>query len=257
MELIDPKKKSQFIIKFLRQAFKQAKFSKAVIALSGGVDSSVSCALTVRAVGKNNVFPVLLPYDMLNSQGEIDAIKVIGALDIPQGNITNINIRKAVDDFIKIDPAMDVIRKGNIMARTRMTILFDQAKKRKALVVGTENRSEYLLGYFTRFGDEASDIEPLLGLYKTQIFELARFLNIPKSILIKKPTAGLWEDQTDEGEFGFTYEQADRILYYRFDKNLSLRDMVAKGLEEKTIAKVLQFVNKNDFKHRLPFSIKQ
>ncbi|MBI2195515.1 MAG: NAD+ synthase [Candidatus Levybacteria bacterium] len=253
MKHINPRETSEAIVEFIKYIFKKAKFSQAVIALSGGIDSSVSCTLAVRALGKENVFPVLLPYSKLNSQGVTDALKVIDILRIPKKNITQINIQDFVDNIIKADYKMDLIRKGNIMARVRMIFLFDQAKKRKVLVIGTENKTEHLLGYFTRFGDEASDIEPLRNLYKTQIYELAKILNLPESILTKKPTAGLWENQTDEGEFGFTYEQADEVLYYYFDKKMSLPDIVAKGLEKEIVTKVLQFARKNDFKHNLPF----
>ncbi|MEX2007398.1 MAG: NAD+ synthase [Candidatus Levyibacteriota bacterium] len=254
MKHINSKETSEKIIDFMKRVFKKAKFSQAVIALSGGIDSSVSCTLAVRALGKENVFPVLLPYGELNSQGVTDAFKIIDMLRIPKKNITQVNIQDFVDNIIKTDYKMDLIRKGNIMARTRMIILFDQAKKRKALVIGTENKTEHLLGYFTRFGDEASDIEPLFNLYKTQIYELANFLNIPKSILTKKPTAGLWENQTDEEEFGFTYREADEILYLYFDKKLSSSNIIKKGFEKDTVAKVLQFAKKNEFKHNLPFA---
>ena len=253
MKQINPEETCEILIEFIKQAFEKTKFYHAVIAMSGGLDSSVSCVLTVRALGKENVFPVLLPYGELNSQGVTDALKVVDILRIPKKNITKINIQDFVDNVIKTDYIMDLVRKGNIMARARMILLFDQAKKRKALVIGTENKTEHLLGYFTRFGDEASDIEPLRNLYKTQVYELAKFLNLPKSILTKKPTAGLWENQTDEGEFGFTYEQADKILCYYFDNKLSLQDIVAKGLKKDTVTKVIQFAKKNDFKHNLPF----
>jgi|SRR3989344_9237577 len=256
MKPINSKKISQTIVKFIKNTFKRESFTNAVIALSGGVDSSVSCALTIRALGKKNVFPILLPYGKLNLQGVTDALKLIDALGIPKRNVIQADIKAPVDEIIKIDSQMDVVRKGNIMARARMIFIFDQAKKRKALVVGTENKSEHLLGYFTRFGDEASDIEPIRSLYKTHVYQLARFLNLPDSILTKIPTAGLWENQTDENEFGFTYKEADQILYYYFEKKSSLQDIIAQGFKRNTVLKVLKFVKKNAFKHKLPFIAK-
>lgn len=253
MENINPEKTAQYLVKFLRQAFEISQFSYAVIALSGGIDSSLSLALTVKALGQDKVFPILLPYGKLNDQGITDALKVIEALNIPKDHITKFNIRAPVDKIAGNDPKMDMLRKGNIMARVRMIFLFDQANKRKALVVGTENKSEHLLGYFTRFGDAASDIEPLRSLYKIQIYRLAKFMNLPKSVLTKQPTAGLWENQTDEGEFGFSYKDADKILYYYFDEKLSEEKIIGKGLTKITVGKVLQFVRKNNFKHKLPF----
>ncbi len=253
MKKLDSKKTVKNIVASLKKVFCQSGFSRAVIALSGGIDSGLSCGLTVRALGKNNVFPILLPYGQLNLPGLADALKLIDLLGIPKKNVVKIDIKSYVDEIIKIDPQMDHVRKGNVMARVRMIFIFDQAKKRKALVVGTENKSEHLLGYFTRFGDEASDIEPIRSLYKTHVYQLAKFLNLPEVILTKNPTAGLWENQTDEKEFGFTYKEADQILYYRFDKKLSLQNIIARGLKKATILRVLQFAKRNDFKHKLPF----
>lgn len=255
MKNINPEKTEQIIIKFIKQTFGKAEFSSAVIALSGGIDSSVAFALTVIALGKDNVFPVLLPYGELNDQGTADALEIINKFGVSKKNTIQINIKKTVDEIAQNDPAMDMIRKGNIMARVRMTFVFDQAKKRKGLVVGTENKSEHLLGYFTRFGDEASDIEPLRNLYKTEIYQLAKFMHLPTSIITKQPTAGLWKNQTDEKEFGFSYKDADKILYYYFDKKLSEDKIIKKGLEKTTVEKVLQFVQKNNFKHHLPFTV--
>ncbi len=237
---------------FLKKAFAKAGFTKAVVALSGGVDSATSCTLVVRALGRENVYPILLPYGQLNHQGVVDARAVIEKLEIPEANVSEIDIKPLIDPMLALDPAIDNIRKGNTMARMRMIVLFDQAKKRNALVVGTENRSEHLLGYFTRFGDEASDIEPLRNLYKTQVYQLATYLGLPQQILTKKPTAGLWEGQTDEGEFGFTYKEADQILAMLFDEKKSVEEVVAQGFSRETVKKVQARVAANSFKHNLP-----
>ncbi|MBI3576417.1 NAD(+) synthase, partial [Candidatus Gottesmanbacteria bacterium] len=197
---IDSQRVTEQLTKFIKDAFKRANFFRAVIALSGGVDSATSCALAVRALGAGSVYPVLLPYGTFNPQGMRDAETIIKALGVARENVIRIDIKPMVDPLIRLDSSIDNIRKGNIMARVRMTALFDQAKKQKALVVGTENKSERLLGYFTRFGDSASDIEPLANLYKTQVFKLAKYLGIPESIITKPPTAGLWKGQTDEGD---------------------------------------------------------
>jgi len=240
------------IVVFLSNAFKNAAFSRAVIAASGGVDSSTSLALTVRALGTDNVFPVLLPYGDLNTQGVGDARSVITFLRIPLGNVTRIDITSVVNSVLTAEPTTDDVRRGNVMARTRMMVLFDQAKKRNALVVGTENRSEHLLGYFTRFGDEASDIEPLRNLYKTQVYVLAEYLGIPNNILTKAPTAGLWTGQTDEGEFGFTYKEADEILFLLYDEKKSVSEIVKQGIRREIVEKVMARVKKNSFKHHIP-----
>ena len=240
------------LIHFIKNSFGKAGFERAVIAMSGGVDSSTSAALAVQALGANYVYPLLLPHGNLNTGAVVDARGMINALGIPQKNITQINIQPLVDPIISLDPKMDQIRRGNIMARVRMIVIFDNAKKRNALVVGTENKTEHLLGYFTRFGDEGSDIEPLRTLYKTQVYELARFLKLPEQVLTKTPTAGLWEGQTDEGEFGFTYKEADEILSLVVDQRQSVDAVVAKGLERETVEKVIKRMKENEFKHNLP-----
>ncbi|MBI4065079.1 NAD+ synthase [Candidatus Gottesmanbacteria bacterium] len=252
MMSIDSKKVSQKLIEFIKAACKKAGFSRAVIALSGGVDSSTSLALSVQALGKDNVFPLLLPYGDLNPQGVVDANLLIDKYDLAKSHVFSINIKSFVDPMLALDAPMDNVRQGNIMARTRMILLFDEAKKQNALVIGTENKTEHLLGYFTRFGDSASDIEPLRNLYKTQVYELAKHLGIPEQILNKKPTAGLWEGQTDEGEFGFTYKDADEILLQLFDEKKIVEDIVASGFDRSLVEKVQSWVSKNSFKHNLP-----
>lgn len=252
MKAIDQDKTVNELIVFISSSFKKDGFKQAVIALSGGVDSSTSAALAVNALGATNVYPLLLPYASLNSIGVEDTKAVIKFLGIPSKNITQINIAPLVDPIIGLDPEMDNIRRGNIMARVRMITLFDGAKKRNALVIGTENKSEHLLGYYTRFGDEGSDIEPLRNLYKTQVYELATFLKLPDIILTKAPTAGLWEGQTDEEEFGFTYSQADQILSLVVDEKQSVEQVVNLGFDRNVIDAVLKRMKANEFKHRLP-----
>ncbi len=147
---------------------------------------------------------------------------------------------------------LDKVRMGNFMARARMMVLFDRAKMLNALVLGTENKSEHYLGYYTRFGDEASDIEPLRNLYKTEVFHLAKHLAIPEEIQEATPTAGLWVGQTDEGQFGFTYKAADEILYGLYEARLSPQELAERGLDRQTIDDVQAWVERMAFKHELP-----
>lgn len=252
MKPLNPAQTTDELVSFLKTSFHRAGFSNAVIALSGGLDSTVSCILAVRALGADHVYPVLLPYGSLSTQATLDAMNVIELLKISPTHVARVDIKPILDPLTAKEFGMDNIRKGNLMARARMMILFDHAKKRNALVVGTENKSEYLLGYFTRFGDEASDMEPLRNLYKTQVYDLAKYLGVPEAILTKKPTAGLWEGQTDEGEFGFTYQDADEILSLSFDGKKSVDDIVAAGFSKDVVGRVLSRARANDFKHRLP-----
>ncbi|OGG15666.1 hypothetical protein A3D77_01405 [Candidatus Gottesmanbacteria bacterium RIFCSPHIGHO2_02_FULL_39_11] len=249
---IDSKLIYEKIIKFISSSFKKSGFSQAVIGLSGGIDSAVSLTLAAQALEKENIYPYILPFGDLNSIGVEDAKLLINHLTIPFDHLTIINIKPLVDPIISLDNSIDDIRKGNIMARMRMILLMDAAKKRNALVVGTENKTEHVLGYYTRFGDEASDVEPIQSLYKTQVRELATYLGIPKKIIAASPTAGLWEGQTDEGEFGFTYEEADQILYLKFEKHLSEEEIVKKRFKREVVGKVLGRVKVNEFKKNLP-----
>ncbi|MBU1326580.1 NAD+ synthase [Patescibacteria group bacterium] len=237
---------------FLKASFQKEGFGDAVIALSGGVDSAVSSILAARALGPDHVFPLLLPYGALNKDPEKDALSVVAVARIQRANISRIYIEQLVDAVCALDPSMDKVRRGNIMARVRMTLLFDAAKRRKALVVGTENKSEYLLGYYTRFGDEASDIEPLRNIYKTQVYQLARHLGVPQQILLKRPSAGLWEGQTDEGEFGFSYQDADEVLHQLYDEKNSTEQILKSGINKEALEKISNWMERNSFKHRVP-----
>ena len=255
MKPIDTNKEKEKIVGFIAQTFKNAGFLDAVIGLSGGVDSAVSCVLATQALEVDHIYPILLPCGVLSTQGVLDAMKLIEKLHIPFSHVTRIDIKPAVDMIVKSDPMMDRIRRGNIMARARMTYLFDQAKKHHALVVGTENKSEYLLGYYTRFGDEASDVEPLRHLYKTQVYELAKTVHIPEEIIHRPPSADLWPEQTDEGELGFTYKEADEILSMVRDGKKTLEEIINSGYKKETAEKVIQRARQNDFKHRLPMAL--
>ena len=242
------------IIVFLKKTFDAVGFKTAVVAVSGGVDSAVSLSLVQLALGEDNVYPILLPYSSLNTQGVLDGMELINKLHIPLTHVIRVDIKPAVDMIVgKEVLGMDNVRKGNIMARVRMVYLFDQAKKRNALVVGTENKSEHLLGYFTRFGDSASDVEPMSHLYKTQVIELAQALGVPQSIITKPPSAGLWPEQTDEKEFGFSYKEADQMLSLLYDKKMTIEEVVASGFERGLVERIEARVAQNSFKHQTPY----
>lgn len=250
---IDPAKTEGQITLFLQKTREKTGFKHLVIGVSGGIDSAVSLFLAVKAYGADFIHPVLLPFGDLYSEGFKNAESVVQKTGIKEENVIKIDIKNAVESITNSDGGMDKLRKGNVMVRLRMVYLYDLSKKYRALVLGTENRTEFLLGYFTRFGDEASDIEPLRHLYKTEVRQLAEYLDIPKTIIEQKPTAGLWEGQTDEGEFGFSYREADSILNFYVDLKKSKEEIVAAGFKQKTVERVLARLSDNSFKHRLPF----
>ncbi len=259
---INPEKETQKITQFIKDTLKKQRFKKAVIALSGGVDSTTTLYLTLQALGKQNVDILLLPYGTMSDEATRDATVACEIANVSKSNIQTIDIRSAVDTLvtslnIRNNDISAGHRVGNIMARIRMIEIFDQAKKMNSLVIGTENKSEHYLGYFTRFGDEASDIEPIRHLYKTQIFELARYLGVPDKVVTKAPTAELWQGQTDEGEFGFTYTTADQILYGLVEKKLSPKQLLKSGIRQSDINRVMKRVEANQFKHHVPILLKK
>ncbi|HZU67732.1 MAG TPA: NAD+ synthase [Ktedonobacteraceae bacterium] len=250
---IDCAQTDRQISSFIRDELRTSGQHKLVIALSGGIDSAVSCALGVHAVGPENIIAVMLPYGALSEEATRDARQLTAQLRIPNENTKIIDIQPAVDTIVQQIPDINDARRGNIMARMRMIYLYDLAKKYTGLVLGTENKTEYYLGYFTRFGDEASDIEPIRQLYKTQVRQMGEYLQLPQSILTKAPSAGLWSNQTDEKEYGFTYDDADKVLYYYFDEHVPLDEIEGKsGVPREVVARVMEWVRANDFKHHAP-----
>ncbi|CAN5128582.1 NAD+ synthase [soil metagenome] len=257
MKIIDPEKKSTELIQFIKDTCTKEKRTDILIGLSGGIDSATSLTLAVKALGKDHVYPILMPYGNLSDQGTSDAWLVIDSLEIPHEHVEVIDIKPLVDSVAAYDDSINDSRRGSIMARMRMVVLYDLVKKYgyKHMVLGTENLTEHLLGYYTRFGDEASDIEPLRNLYKYQVFELAKFLKIPEQIITKSPTAGLWEGQTDEGELGFTYKDADEVLYFYFEEKLSQQQVIGKGYSEELVTQVWKWIDTAEYKDRLPYQV--
>jgi NAD+ synthase len=245
---INPQEEVNKIIAFLKLTLSEQKIDHLAIGISGGIDSATSLALALRVLKPEQITAVHLPYfdDM---DPDIKALEK--KFDI---KIEVRAIKKMTDCLIEeLDvPKDDKVRRGNVMARARMITLFDLAKEKNALVLGTENRSEYHLGYFTRFGDAASDIEPLEHMYKTQVYELAKVLEVPDSIIKKSPSANLWSSQTDEGEFGFSYQEADPVLFLFYDKKNPLWT-----IEQMTpgAKKIIEFSEKNHFKHNVPYHL--
>lgn len=234
---------------FIRSEITRVGFTKAVIALSGGVDSALSCYLAAEALGPQNVLAVRMPYRSSSSESLEHAQLVIDALGVQS---TTIPITEMVDPYFERYPEASRVRRGNVMARQRMIVLYDQSEDFRGLVVGTGNKTEILLGYTTLYGDSACAINPLGDLYKTQLRQLSRAMEIPSAIIDKAPSADLWVNQTDEGELGFTYEEVDRLLYLLIDQRYSPAECVEAGFNESFVQTVVQRIRRNHFKRVLP-----
>jgi NAD+ synthase len=246
---IDPELVRKILTEFIHSEVTRVGYSRVVINLSGGIDSAVSLMLAVEALGPRNVLAIRLPYKT-SSGDSLDHAQIL--IDQSGCSSVTIPITEITDAFISSEQGMSEIRKGNIMARARMIIAYDQSEAFKGLVIGTGNKTEILLGYTTLFGDSACALNPIGDLYKTQVRQLARALGIPELIISKPPSADLWVGQTDEGELGFTYEEVDRLLYLLVDQRYRPEECVEAGFEEMFVRQVFERIRKNQFKRVLP-----
>ena len=235
---------------FIRATVEAAGASGLVVGLSGGIDSAVAAGLAVAALGADRVRGVLMPYRSSSPASQSAAEAVAAVLGLP----TELReITPMADAFLgALDAGGDRIRAGNVMARCRMVVLYDVSARDGSLVLGTGNRTEALLGYTTLYGDNACGLNPLADLYKTEVRLLAAHLGLPESVRTKAPSADLWSDQTDEGELGFTYAEADRLLHHMIDEGLGDRQLGALGFAPDLVAKVRARVAATAFKRRLP-----
>jgi NAD+ synthase len=239
----------KILTSFLREEITRTGITHAVVGLSGGVDSALSCYLAAEALGPANVVAVRMPYQQSSPDSMQHAQLVIQATGVKS---LTIDITPMVDPLFRLTPKIDTRRKGNIMARERMIILYDQSAACDGLVVGTGNKTEILLGYTTLYGDSACALNPLGDLYKTQVRQLARAVGVPEEIVAKPPTADLWIGQTDEGELGFTYEEVDKLLYLLVDERYSPAECVQAGFKKAFVERVVEIIRRNQFKRVLP-----
>lgn len=237
-----------FLIHFLQTEVHKAGFSKAILGISGGVDSAVVAVLAQKAFG-NNFLGLMLPASTSSNASLSDATALCEKFNI---RVEKIPIGPLVDAYFNDKKEASKLRIGNFSARMRMSVLYDISAREEALVLGTGNKSEILLGYGTLFGDLACAINPIGELYKTEIFEFARFLDIPESILTKAPSADLWEGQSDEGEFGFTYAKIDKLLYAHIEEKRDQKALIEAGFEKEMVKMALERIEKNRFKGKLP-----
>ena len=241
------------LVEFLRENFKKAGFSKAVLGLSGGIDSALVAYLLRDALGKENVLAIMMPYKSSNPDSLNHAKLVVEDLKI---NAKTIEITNMIDAYFKNEKDASSLRMGNKMARERMSILFDYSSKENALVVGTSNKTEIYLGYSTQFGDSACALNPIGDLYKTNIWDLSRYLKIPNELIEKKPSADLWEGQTDEQEMGLTYKEADQVLYRMLEENKTTEEVLAEGFNKDLVDNIVRRMNRSEYKSRMPLIAK-
>lgn len=234
---------------FIREELTKFNYKKGIVGLSGGLDSSVCAFLAAKALGPKNVIGMILPYKDTFREDVEDAQSVSRRLGI---RTQIIDISPMVDAYFTRHPTRDRVRIGNKMARERMSILYDFSAKEKALILGTSNKTELLIGYGTIHGDTACAVNPLGDLYKTQIRELAAHFGIPRKILKKKPSAGLWSGQTDEGEIGLTYAEIDHILFQLVDERKPKKDVIASGFTKESVKKILDLIKNSEFKRKMP-----
>jgi NAD+ synthase len=234
---------------FIKDELSKFGFNNAILGLSGGLDSAVCAFLAVKALKPANVLTLILPYGKSSEEDVKDAEGVVKLLGL---RTEVIDIRPMVDVYFSKHPASDRILKGNKMARERMSILYDFSAREKAMILGTSNKTELLLGYGTIHGDMACGINPLGDLYKTQIRQLAEHLGVPEVIRKKTPSAGLWSGQTDEGELGLTYDIIDNILYQLVDLRKSRKDVTAMGFKKTDVDRIISLIKKSEFKRKLP-----
>jgi NAD+ synthase len=234
---------------FIGGELRKFGFRRGIVGLSGGLDSSVCAALAAGALGPRQVLGIILPYKDTSGRDVKDAELVAAQLGI---RTRLVDISPMVDAYFSRYPTKDKVRIGNKMARERMSILYDQSAREKALILGTSNKTELLLGYGTIHGDMACAINPLGDLYKTQVRALAAHLRLPPRIIRKVPTAGLWPGQTDEGEIGLTYAEIDKILYELVDERRTGDDVIARGFKRNAARKIEALIKGSEFKRKMP-----
>lgn len=237
-----------YLVKFLQDEVKKAGFSKVVLGISGGIDSAVVAILAHKAF-KDNLLGIMLPSSTSSRASLEHATELCQKFGIKTEKIP---VGPLVDTYFHDKKDASKLRIGNFSARMRMSVLYDISARENALVLGTGNKSEILLGYGTIFGDLACAINPIGELYKTEIFEFAAHLGVPHSILTKAPSADLWENQSDEDEFGFSYAQIDQVLYAHMEEGKNKEALLAAGSERALVEMTLERIANNRFKGKLP-----
>ena len=256
---IDTDVARKVIAEFIRGQLRQAGFERAVLGLSGGIDSGLVAYLVAEAIGAERLLCVLMPYRTSSPASRADAEEVVRRLGCASELV---DISPMVDGYFGADGVAaaggrealeaSALRRGNLMARMRMAVLYDRSVTWRGLVVGTGNKTESLIGYTTLFGDSACAFNPIGDLYKSQVRQLSVAMGVPEVIIRKAPSADLWPGQTDESEAGFSYPELDRLLFWRIDKRRSIDEVVAKGFDRAMVERVDRMVAGAEFKRQVP-----
>lgn len=246
---INPELATRILTDFIRDELGRHGFERSVVGLSGGIDSTLACTLAAQALGPDNVLALRMPYRTSSPASMDHAGQVIDSLGVQS---LTVEITDIVDPLLNRFDDMGEVRAGNVMARARMIVLYDQSAAFNGLVIGTGNKTELLLGYTTLYGDSACAINPNGDLYKTQVRQLARALAVPQAIIDKPPSADLWQGQTDEGELGFTYERVDRLLFLLIDQRYSPQECVEAGFSEAFVHEVTDRIRRTQYKRVMP-----
>jgi NAD+ synthase len=246
---INPAFVEKVLTRFIRDELTKFGFTKGILGLSGGLDSAVCAVLAARALGAKNVLALIMPYGTGFSADIKDAAGLARALGIRKKTI---DIAPQVDAYFLRFPTKSRVLKGNKMARERMSILYDFSAREKALILGTSNKTELLIGYGTIHGDMACAINPVGDLYKTQVRDLGAYLGVPGRIMKKQPTAGLWPGQTDEEEIGVTYAEIDAVLFELADQRKSRNEVIAGGFNAEVVDRIISLIKGSEFKRKLP-----
>jgi NAD+ synthase len=250
---INSKMVRELLVRFIKDETEKVGYKRLVLGLSGGVDSALSAVLASEAIGKENLLCVVLPFKLSSKESVNDAKLLVDKFGL---RTETVDITSSADALINRDPGMINVRLGNILARIRMIVLYDISARDNALVLGTSNKTELLLGYGTLFGDMAHAINPIGDLYKTQVWQLAKYVGVPDKIVKKKPTADLWEGQTDEGELGYTYQDIDKVLYLLVDQKMKVNEVIELGYPQPIVRELYRKIMRSQFKRRPPIIAK-
>lgn len=242
---IHPELTRRLLANFIRDETGKFGFKRVVLGMSGGIDSALAATLAAEALGPENVVALILPYRTSSPKSEEDARLVIDRLGLAHDKL---NITPMAEPLFAHYGEMSNMRRGNVLARLRMVAVFDRSLAENALVLGTSNKTESLLGYTTWYGDNAASIQPIGDLYKTQVRALSRAIGVPTAVVEKKPSADLWPGQTDEAEMGLSYDLVDQVLYLLVDERLDPERIVAQGFEQSLVERIVRTVRNMQYK---------